>query len=178
MLEVERTALAFARACDGAGVRYALMGGVAVSAWGQPRATADVDVLVSLRIEQVPRFAVALRSEGLVVDERDFEDAFRDDSHVTIFDDKSPFHVDCKIARGEESAEVDRAVEVAYEGERLRLVAPEETIAFKLKFGSPQDVQDARSILVRQEGRLDLARLRDLARRLGVEKALDEMMAE
>jgi hypothetical protein len=49
---------------------------------------------------------------------------------------------------------------------------------FKLKFGSPQDIQDARSILVRQAGRLDMARLRALAETIGVRTALDALVSE
>jgi len=33
-------------ALDGAGIEYALVGGLAVAIWGAPRATADVDLLI------------------------------------------------------------------------------------------------------------------------------------
>lgn len=177
MLDVERTALAFDRACSKANVPYAFMGGIAVLAWGQPRATADVDALVAVRPEEVARLVQALAAERLRADPRDFDDARHDGLHV-IHDDANGFHVDCKLATTtDEADELRHARDVAYEDGRLRIVGPEDTIAFKLKFGSAQDLQDARSIWVRQEGRLDLTRLRDVARRLGVQKALDELGA-
>jgi hypothetical protein len=174
---VEDTALAFGRAARETGVPYAFVGGIAVMAWGQPRATADVDALVALPPERVAAFVRALARHGLNVDARDLEDSLADGSYVTIFDDGSGFHVDVKIAaRPEERAELERALDVPFRSDLLRIVSPEDTVAFKLHFGTPQDLQDARSILVRQEGRLDTARLRDFARRLGVERALDEIM--
>src|SRR5581483_5417317 len=142
---VERTALAFDRACTKSGVAYAYVGGVAVLAWGQPRATSDVDALV-VPPATFGAFVEALGREGLVVDPRDLEDARRDGSHVSVFDDATGFHVDCKMVKSDlERGEVARARIVPFDGGKLVVIAPEETIAFKLKFGSPQDVQDARS---------------------------------
>lgn len=179
MRDVEDTALAFDRACRAANVRYAFMGGIAIAVWGQPRATADVDALADLNGVDVERFASSLRNEGLDVEGRDLGDAASDGGHVTVFDKASLFHVDVKPARHEsERAELARAVELDFRGQRVRVVGAEESVAFKLSFGSPQDLQDARSILVRQQGRLDLARLRDFARRLGVETQLDAMLDE
>lgn len=179
MLDIERTALAFDRACRAAGVPYAFMGGMAVSAWGQPRATSDVDALIFLASPRAGEFADLLQREGLTVDPRDLAEALSDGGHVTVFDEASVFHVDCKMATTPaERAELASAREIPYEGATLRVVAPEETLAFKLLFGSAQDLQDARSILIRQEGRLDLARLRGLARELRVENALDALLAD
>ena len=178
MAGVERTALAFDRACAKAGVAYAYVGGVAVLAWGQPRATSDVDAIIVAPTAFGP-FVEALAREGLVVDPRDLEDARRDGSHVSVFDDATGFHVDCKMVKSDlERGEIARARIVPFEDGRLVVIAPEEAIAFKLKFGSPQDIQDARSILVRQAGRLDMARLRALAETIGVRTALDALVSE
>lgn len=78
----------------------------------------------------------------------------------------------------EERLELATAVDVPYREGMLRVVRPEETIAFKLKFASEQDPADARSILVRQAGKLDERRLDALARRLGVLSSLAAVRAE
>lgn len=178
MRGVEETAIAFARACDEAAVSYALIGGFAVIAWGQPRTTQDVDVLLILDPHQVRGFHEALAKQGLDASEADFFDALRERSHVTILDASSHFHVDARAVRDAmETDQVRSAAAIDFKGQTIRVARPEETVAFKLKFGSEQDLQDARSILIRQEGRLDMQRLRALAKKLGVEPSLDELSA-
>lgn len=179
MRELEDVALAFDRACRQAGLDYAFVGGLAVMAWGQPRATVDIDVLLDYTEEDVHGLDRALGDEDLTVQQRDLRLSLEDGSHVTVFDEHSRFHVDVKPALGDlERDEVDRAEEVRFEGAHLRFAPPEETIAFKLHFGSPRDLEDARSVLARQRERIDEDRLTELARRLGVEDELAALRAE
>lgn len=177
MREFEETAFAFDRACRTAEVGYAFIGGIAVIAWGQPRTTSDVDALLTPP-RDFRRLVEALGAEGLEASVEDFSDSLQDGSHVTVFDARGRFHVDVKLARKEtEREQVAAATDVVLDRGTLRVASPEHTVAYKLVFGSEQDVKDARSIVVRQEGRLDLARLRALARRLDVEDALDDLLA-
>ena len=173
---VDEIALAFDRACRAAGVEYAFMGAFAVMAWGEPRATTDVGVLVAYDEERIPAFVTALRAESLSADFRDLIDAQRDRGHVSVFREGSVFWLDLRLARtAVERGEIADAASVEVRGQALRVVRPEDTIAFKLSFGSPKDLQDALSILVRQAGALDESRLLALAHRLGVADALSEL---
>lgn len=163
MDDIERMALAFDKACRRAGVTYAFIVGMAVITWGQPRFTADLDTLVQIKATQDAVFAEALAAEGLRLDARE------DPSHLSIFDKKSQFHLDVKLAiTPEEIDQVENARSVILGGNTLRVASPEDTVAFKVAYGSPQDIQDARSILVRQQSRLNLDRLHRTARRLDV----------
>lgn len=176
MRELEEVALAFDRACRKAGVPYAFIGGIAVLAWGQPRTTMDVDALVRFERSQADALVAAAADEGLQVSADDLADALSDRSHVTVADTGSALHVDMKFAvSDEERAEIENAVDVDLGSGRLRIVAAEDTVAFKLKFGSEQDLADARSILARQEGKLDVGRLETLCVRLGVQDRLAEV---
>lgn len=176
---VEETAVSFARACEAAGVRYAFVGGIAVAAWGQPRATQDVDALLILDAAAVAPLVEALRAQGLDASAADFHDALGDRSHVTIFDPRSLFHVDAKLVESrEEEAEIEAAVAVDLGTGVLRIVRPEDAIAFKLHYGSPLDLQDARAMVQRQGRSLDLERLRAVAARLNVLEALEELLRE
>lgn len=178
MRELQDVAAAFHRASDTAGVPYAFIGGLAVMAWGQPRMTMDVGSLSSWRKDQAEEFSRALHAEGLHVALDDLLDAPEDGS-LTVFDADGIFHVDVKPARTpDETDELGNARLVHVDGAPLRIAAPEETIAFKLAFGNPQDIQDARSILVRQAGALDTTRLEQVAARLGIRPALDQMRSE
>jgi hypothetical protein len=176
---LEETAVAFDRAAREAGVPYALVGGFAVSAWGQPRTTSDVDALVDLAEGRVEAFTRALIQEGLNVTEDDFRDVLREGGHVTIFDPGSSFHVDAKLCKTPgERDQVSQAAEVPFHGAKLRFARPEDTVAYKLLYGTPQDVADAATIIVRQAGKLDEARMMALAIKLGVAPALRELDAK
>jgi hypothetical protein len=45
------------------------------------------------------------------------------------------------------------------------MASPERTIVMKLRWGSPQDLEDALGMYLRQKGSLDIRGLRALARR-------------
>lgn len=173
MRSIRDAALAFDRACQAAGVRYALVGGFAVMAWGQPRATTDVDALVELASARLRSFAACLEAENFSVQPHDLVGSSTSGRHVSVFDKDSSYHVDVKPALTEdELREISAAIAVDFDDGRLCIAAPEETIAYKLLFGSEQDEKDARSILARQRQRLDWVRLERVAARLGVEASL------
>lgn len=179
MRSIKETALAFDRACRVAAVRYALVGGFAVMAWGQPRATTDVDALTRLDGVGLNDFVGALAAEGLRVAREDLEDAVDEGGHVTVFDAQSSYHVDLKPARTDaEKDQVETATEVAFETGRLRVASAEHTVAYKLLYGSERDLQDARSILAKLGRDLDRAKLARIAARLDVATQLVALMNE
>lgn len=173
---IEEAALAFDRAMDGCGVPYVVVGGVAVMAWGRPRATRDIDVLVDLSEDDVEAFVAAVEGEGFSVDRHALEMAFKDPAHVTVFDEDSEVHVDLNLARSPlEREEVAAAVTLEFEMGKLRVAPPEEVIPWKLKYGTPRDLEDAESVYVRQQGKLDVEHLEARCRDLGVVDALRAM---
>lgn len=148
-------------------------------AWGQPRATQDVDALVALEPSQVEAFVKSCSAEGFRLQAEDLRASATDGSHCTALDALSAYHVDIKLAATqEERTQAREALQIELEGGSLRLARAEETVAFKLKFGSPQDVLDAKSILARQGSNIDWARLGRFAERLGVAKELHRLRRE
>ncbi len=176
MRTVEETAGAFARACAAAKVDYAIVGAFAVGAWGAPRATRDVDVLMRVPSPVEP-FAVALRAEGLSVVAQDLVDAEREGGHATILDDSSLLHIDVKAARSQsELRQIEHAVIVEASGAPFRIAAPEDTIAYKLVWDRPIDRSDVDSIVERWGSRLDRKRLVALGVELGVERRMKRVI--
>lgn len=175
--DVEETACAFGRACDAAAVEYAFIGGMAVNAWGNPRATRDIDVLLDLPGSKDAELVHRLRGESLRINPQDLADVRRDPGHVTVFDDEGMFYLDCKlVSTAEERQQVRDALEVRLPRGPVHVARPEDTVAYKLLFGSPQDLADARSIVERQAGKLDPGRLRALAHRLGVAEEVEVLL--
>lgn len=174
MRAVEDTALALDRACSKAEIPYALAGGVAVMAWGSPHTEARLDLVVKVTYADVERFMEAIDAEGFEFAGDNVAAALVDRGRIGVRDKDSRIAIELHLAKSEdEKSEIDSAIEVPLNGSKLRIAPPEETIAFKLKSGTAIDAEEARSVLARQAGHLDIARLRASAARLGVERALD-----
>lgn len=136
-----------------------------------------MDCLISQPKGTEVRFCKALAAEHLTARPEDFEDARADRFDVTVHEEQSHFHVDCKIALGpEELDQVNGAKDLSLGQGQLRIARAEDTVAYKVLFGSPRDEQDVRSILIRQKGRLHLERLRLVAKRLGVAERVEELL--
>lgn len=160
-------------------VDYALVGGIAVLAWGDPRTTRDIDVIARLEPADVDRLATALEPRGFSFDRPGAQKAIRQDAHFSIFHDDGFYHADVLAAHRPShgwTLEGRRRIEI--EGRECWIASPEDTIANKLVFGSEQDLQDAAGILARLDEDLDRERLEELAARLGVREDLHELEAQ
>ncbi len=159
-----------------AGVDYVIVGGVAVSGWGNVRTTRDVDIIMDLREKDIASLSDALKKEGFDVMADDIRDAMKEKGHFTIFDTRSDYHIDAKGCYGEKekrSLKEKKAVDLW--GIRIFIASPEDTIANKLVFGSEQDIRDAEGIYVRQMEKLDLNYLEEICRKMGVSGDLESL---
>jgi len=106
-------------------------------------------------------------------------DAYDERSHVTVFDQRGPFHVDVKFARtASEIAEVESGKRIVLPEGAFFVTSLEETIAYKLSYGSPQDLEDVRGILAISGEDIDPARLQPLLEDLGVVQAYRRLVKE
>ncbi|MDW8319219.1 MAG: nucleotidyl transferase AbiEii/AbiGii toxin family protein [Anaerolineae bacterium] len=143
------------------GLPYAVIGGMAVQWWGEPRATRDVDLTViappdqptSVFIQQVlDRFPARI--------ENALEFARR--SRVILIAASNGCPVDISLGLpGYEEEVMRRAVEFELEpGKAIRVCSAEDLIIHKALAGRPQDVRDIEGIVYRQRDNLDTAVIR------------------
>lgn len=151
----------------GQGVEYALVGAMAGSVHGVVRASLDADALLSLPLSSLTSLEHTFMAAG-------FQTALRrgdvDDPISSLLELRDHFgnRVDLLVGlRGLEDAAFARAIEVAFEGEALRVVSREDFIAMKVFAGGPQDIADATNALEVAAGFVDLPLLRRLAARFG-----------
>ena len=157
-------------------VPYALVGAWALTAWGRPRATLDLDFLVLVNKAGLDRLAERMTRAGMVVDEEwldvnpmlrgtqlrlRFKRAVIDLLRPRDLHDRQVFH---------------RKRRKLLRGGFYWVVAPEDFILQKLKVGRPRDFEDALSVLERSGQGLDRGYLRRWARRLGVASELDYLL--
>jgi len=166
---IEDVAKETARILKEINIEYAIVGGIAVSSWGNVRTTVDIDLVISLGDEDVERFVGAFKGRGFSVSEEDVRSALKEKTHFTIFDEYSPYHIDAKGAyqdRELDTLKTKRSVHL--DDVQCFVASPEDVIANKLLFGSEQDIRDAEGVYVRQMGKLNMNALRNLCRKLGV----------
>lgn len=164
------------RALRSAQVDHVFVGALAVAAFGVPRTTTDVDVIVDYREEDAPRLAESFRRQHFQVSAEDLRDARAEGAHCTAHDTLSAFRVDISpAARPRTKDAIRHSVRVRWRGSTLPIADPEHTIVMKLVYGSDQDVEDALGIFVRQRKRLKMRRMREFASRQGALKALREL---
>jgi predicted nucleotidyltransferase len=160
------------------GIEYVIVGGVAVAGWGNIRTTRDVDVILSLKVKDVKKIVRAFKDRGFSVGENDILAALKEESHFTIFDKNSEYHIDAKGVYGEnERRALKRRRKVSLKGIDVYIASPEDIIVNKLLVGGEQDLKDAEGIYIRQLGKLDMRYLKETCREAGVQKELAKLVS-
>lgn len=153
-------------AFEAAGVRYVVVGGMAVVMTGHVRATVDLDVVVDLEPAAAQQAVRALEGLGLQpripVSAADFADAaIREswirDKHMQVLSFYDPQHltreVDVFVAYPLDfETLIARAVPTAVGDRLVPVAAPEHLIEMKRAAGRPRDLDDVRALLRIQEG--------------------------
>ena len=157
---------AIATALRDGGVRYLIVGGLAVSAHGHCRVTFDIDLVVQLQPENVRRTMLALESLGyrptIPVPAHQFADAHLRqawilDKNMVVFQLHSDLHPETRIdIFVSEPFDFDREYEAALIGEILpglqtRLVQLSTLIGMKAAAGRPKDLEDIRQLELLQK---------------------------
>lgn len=181
-MEFHELVVTIAKALDERGIPYAITGGVAVSAWGRPRSTYDIDFTIQVSVGSVPLLVTAL--QRLVppdtIDEEEIRRAVaaRDEFNVIHLD--TGVKMDFWVAQDDEFSrnEFARRVPKALWGETLSFLSPEDLVLRKLlwyKHGeSERQLADIESILRIQES-LDWDYLRRWATPLSTWDVLDAL---
>ncbi len=142
------------------GVPYAIIGGLAVQFWGQPRLTDDVDLTISVPAEDAER-VVRLLVERFG-SRRPDPVTFARRSRVVLIHASNGCAVDISLALpGYEDEVMRRAVGYEIEpGQVVRLCSAEDLIIHKVAAGRPQDVADIEGVVYRQQDALDVSYIR------------------
>lgn len=150
---------------DAAGIQACLIGGMVISRWGQPRATADADISALALYGQEGRVLDVLltRFEPRRADARAFALAHR----VLLI---SAAGVGIDVALAAFPFEIE-ALEKATpwrlgSGITLQTCSAEHLIVYKLVAARPQDLIDVEGIVRRQGARLDVELIRGWGRQL------------
>ena len=170
---------------DRLGIAYMATGGYAAILYGEPRLTADVDVVVELGPRDLPALHAAFDRDDFyappieVMREESRRPAF---GHFNLIHGESGLRADVYVAGDDETnAEaLERRVRMDVGPGEVWVAPPEYVIAHKLKYrrdgGSDKHVRDVRAMLATSGALIDRALLADLVARLGVRAQWDEVV--
>jgi len=167
---------------NGENIPYALIGALAASFYGIPRATTDADAAIWLKdtdksARDVTNYLAAAGYRA-TYKRGDIEDPILGS---ILIEDVHNNRMDLLLGiRGMDPDAVNRCVSSALLDSSVRIIAAEDLIAMKVFARGVQDLEDVRGILQVSGDRLNLELLQKVARRYGADvlRMLEELLKE
>ena len=174
-MEPEDLLRAVVLACKQLNLRYLVTGSTATIAYGEPRFTNDIDVVLELPSEQIDQFCHLFPEADFYLSRPAVVSAVQSNGQFNLIHPMSGLKVDfmvfvptefnqCRMTRGRDLP--------ALEDHTVRFASPEDVILMKLKYfkegGSQKHLRDIRGVLAVQGDKIDRQYIYDWARKLGV----------
>ena len=163
------------RTLERLGVPYLVTGSTATIAYGEPRLTNDIDVVVDLRLDQVPALCAAFPAPDFYVSQPAAEAAVRRHHQFNIIHPGSGLKIDVIVASASpfDRSRLQRGRRLSA-GVDLQVCfgSPEDVILKKLEYyregGSEKHLRDIAGVLKIQGQRIDRRYIAEWAEKLGV----------
>ena len=142
-----------------AGIDYAVLGGIAVSVYSEPRMTQDIDLNIVLDMNDLKEFLGKSRKYGFRPIPPNINKFVNETGVVPMrfFKDGVAGKFDFIIAQNPiEFAGIKRARSKKILDVRVKIVTAEDLLLHKLLSDRPRDREDAQGIILRQGEKLDL----------------------
>jgi predicted nucleotidyltransferase len=133
------------------GIPYMVIGGQAVLLYGEPRLTKDIDVTLGLEVERLP--VVKAMIERLNFQPLSLDDQFTRETMVfPCADPNTGIRVDFIFSFSPyEQQAMERVKTVLLGGASVRFASAEDVVIHKVIAGRPRDIEDVRSILMKNK---------------------------
>lgn len=139
-------------------IDYAVLGGIAVSVYSEPRMTQDIDLNIVLNMENLSQFLGKAREYGFQPIPPDIKKFVEETGVIPMkfFKRGVAGKFDFIVAQNPiEFAGLKRARLKSIWGVKVKIVTAEDLLVHKLLSERPRDLEDARGIVVRRGRRLD-----------------------
>lgn len=176
-------------AIEAAGVTYLIGGAVAAWAWGEPRATLDLDLVVDVPLETVDRLSKELEKRGMLVPAEIILDNIlesRSDLPISAIHMHSGYKADLyPLREGDElrtsALQRRQKIDMGEPFGELYLHSPEDLIIYKLCFYSlsqqTKHLRDITSIVMTLGDELDFDYIENWAIKKGLTSLWDDLLA-
>lgn len=167
-------------------IDYFVTGGMAISVWGRPRATFDIDIVVELIEPKVRSLAQALReiSNAGYIDEIAAKQSILRHGEFNFIDSDTGLKVDFWVTQKDALSrlKLKRKKQKVIDGQKVYFISPEDLILSKLewykKSESTRQLEDVESILKISSSKLDMKYLKGWAIKLGVAETLEKLLTK
>lgn len=182
MMEQERLLKRVAGILHKLEIPYCVTGGIAVTVWGRPRYTADIDVVIELLPQKLDRLAEELLKidRDVYADKIMMQRALERKGEFNFIHPASGFKVDFRILKGDifSKEQLNRRVKRKIANVWVDFISPEDLILSKLiwhkESGSDRQLEDIESVLRRQK-KLDWKYLRKWSKQHSTLKILESV---
>jgi hypothetical protein len=149
------------------GSRWYVFGAQAVTIWGIPRMSADLDLTIELALDEVPTFVQQMSDNGFRLRISEPGEFVARTGVLPFEHSGSGLLVDVVVSGpGIEEEFHRRAVPVDVDGVQVPFISPEDLIVTKVLAGRPKDLDDVRGVLETRGATLDLDWVRTTLRLL------------
>jgi hypothetical protein len=149
-----------ARELKKADLAYMIIGGQAVLLYGTPRMTKDIDIMLGVEVESLESLLPALVAMDLEIIPEDFRSFVGQTSVLPTREEGSGIRVDFIFSfTPYERQAISRSTAVLLSGTNVMFASAEDVIIHKIFAGRPRDLEDVRSILLKNPD-LDRAYIR------------------
>lgn len=138
---------------------YAILGGIAVSIYGEPRLTLDIDVSLTLDINKIDNFFKKAKKYGFSPIPLNIKKFIKATGIIPMKFSKNKVVGKCDFIIAQNALEyigIKRALLKKIYSIKVKLISPEDLIIHKITSSRPRDIEDLQGILIRQRGKLDI----------------------
>lgn len=140
-------------------IKYVILGGIAVSIYGEPRFTADIDVNIIFDKKKIDEFIDSARKHGFCPTFPNIKKIIAKTGVIPMNFKKGKITGKFDIIIAEnilEYAAIKRGRVKKIDSIKARFISPEDLIIHKIASSRPRDFEDLKGILIRQKGKLNI----------------------
>lgn len=140
-------------------IKYIILGGLAVSIYGEPRLTADIDVNIVFDRRKIDEFLKKAKKYGFYPLSSNAKKIAKETGIIPMGFKKKKITGKFDIVIAENILEytaIKRGRIKKVGSIRIRLISPEDLIIHKITSSRPRDLEDLKGILIRQSGKLNV----------------------
>lgn len=140
-------------------VNYAIIGGIAVSVYGEPRATFDIDVSIIFNIGDIDFFLKSAKKYGFTPLPSNIDNFVKTTAVIPMEFSKDKMFGRCDFIIAQNSLEFSAIKRARFKklfSMRVKLITPEDLVLHKITSSRARDLEDLQGLLIRQSGRLDM----------------------
>lgn len=132
---------------------YMIIGGQAVLLYGEPRLTRDIDITLGVDVDHIDELLAVVRELSLKPIPEDLESFVRQTMVLPALDETTGIRIDFIFSfTPYETGAINRAKKITIMGQEVNFASPEDVIIHKIFAGRPRDIEDVKTIILKNPG--------------------------